>query len=163
MFRNILVSVDGSNDADNALAEAIDLAHAAHGRLTIFTAVHLPPALAMSGMAGGATASAGGLAEDLERESQEILRAAERRVPGDISVTTVITREPVRDALLETIRDGEHDLVVMGSRGLGAVRAAMLGSVSHYVLNHSPIPVLIVHGDRAAASDVLAKRAAAAR
>jgi nucleotide-binding universal stress UspA family protein len=33
----------------------------------------------------------------------------------------------------------------MGSRGRGAVRSAVLGSVSHAVLNHTTVPALIIH------------------
>ena len=60
----------------------------------------------------------------------------------------MLSERPIRAALSRQIAGGHHDLVVMGSRGRGAVRAALLGSVSHYVLHHSPIPVLIVHADR---------------
>jgi nucleotide-binding universal stress UspA family protein len=69
-------------------------------------------------------------------------------VPDGLPVTTVLTEQPLRTALIRQIENGHHDLVVMGSRGRGAVRAALLGSVSHYVLHHSPIPVPIVHADR---------------
>lgn len=75
-----------------------------------------------------------------------LLRARDR-VPGDLPVTTILTDQPIRAALIDQINRGGHDLVVMGSRGRGAIRAALLGSVSHYILNHSPTPVLIVHAD----------------
>jgi nucleotide-binding universal stress UspA family protein len=64
-----------------------------------------------------------------------------------VSVSTVLSGEPVRLALIHQITSGHHDLVVMGSRGRGALRSVLLGSVSHYVLNHSPVPVLIVHAE----------------
>ena len=63
-------------------------------------------------------------------------------------MTTVLADEPIRIALIRQLEVGGHDLVVIGSRGRGAVRAALLGSVSHHVLHHSPVPVLIIHVER---------------
>ena len=144
MFHNILVAVDGSMDANQALAEAIDLAESEHTRLTLMTGIaELPPSLYL--MAGGETAN---LIENAYTQAEAILRQARDRVPDYLPVTTVLTERPIRTALICRIKAGHHDLVVMGSRGRGAVRAALLGSASHYVLHHSPVPVLIVHADR---------------
>jgi len=45
----------------------------------------------------------------------------------------------------EACRAADHHVIVMmGSRGRGAVKSAVLGSVSHYVLNHAQVPVLVV-------------------
>ena len=144
MFHNILVAVDGSAHADRALTEAIDLAHASNARLTIMTAACEPRTGAMIALASGAAAAMGpAMLADAER----ILRAAADRVPDDISVTTIVTEQPIRQAILKRIDEGHHDVVVMGSRGRGTVRSAVLGSVSHHILHHSPVPVLIVHED----------------
>jgi nucleotide-binding universal stress UspA family protein len=144
MFRNILVATDGSPDADRALTQAIDLAESEHTRLTIFSAVVTPPTAAYIG--GGGTVAAA-FAADAKTETEKILREAAERVPDGVSVSTVLSGEPVRLALIHQITTGHHDLVVMGSRGRGALRSVLLGSVSHYVLNHSPVPVLIAHAE----------------
>jgi nucleotide-binding universal stress UspA family protein len=144
MFRSILVAIDGSADADRALTQAIDLAESENARLTIFSAVVTPPASAYFG-GGGAVAAE--LARDAETEAEAILRTAVERVPEGISVSTVLSREPVRPAVIHEIDAGAHDLVVMGSRGRGALRSALLGSVSHYVLHRSRAPVLIVRAE----------------
>jgi nucleotide-binding universal stress UspA family protein len=150
MFRSILVAVDGSPDADEALMQAIDLAACERARLTIFSAVAGPPAAAYAGIGGSVIAA---IARDAQADSEATLRRAVERVPDQVSVRTVLSTAPVRPALLRQIKTGGHDLVMMGSRGRGAVRSVLLGSVSHYVLHHSPAPVLIVHADPAARCD----------
>ncbi len=157
MFRNILVSVDGSDHAQRALDEAIDIARAGRGRLTLLTAVNPPPAWAASGIATGAAALS---ALDLEREAVQVMRASVKRVPDDVPVTTLISRRPIRSALMKAAACGDYDLLVMGSRGRRALAASLLGSVSHYALNHSPIPVLIVHADGTQTSSAPATREA---
>jgi nucleotide-binding universal stress UspA family protein len=144
MFHNILVGVDGSPDAELALTEAIDLAESERTRLTLFTAVSQLPPIAF--LAAGE--QFGRLVEDARTDAEAILRRARERVPDNLSVAVVLSERPVRAAMIDQIADGVHDLVVVGSRGRGAIRAALLGSTSHYVLHHSPVPVLIVHADR---------------
>jgi nucleotide-binding universal stress UspA family protein len=163
MFRNILVSVDGSPDADRALSEAIDLAKVSNARLTILTSIVRPPTWAYSGVNAGAAQV---LAGELDSEAHDIIRCAEQRVPKEVPVTTVLSPEPIRTALMNRIAEGHHDLVVMGSRGRGAVVSTLLGSVSHHMLHHSPVPVLVVHADReqreeapAGASDAVSAKA----
>jgi nucleotide-binding universal stress UspA family protein len=144
MFRNILVSIDGSEHSDRALDEAIDIATADQARLTILTAINQPPVWAASAMAAGTCAVT---AADLEKEAVDLMRHAVKRVPKDVPVTTIISRKPIRNALVLCVEKADYDLLVMGSRGRRALSASLLGSVSHYALNHVPIPVLIVHAD----------------
>jgi nucleotide-binding universal stress UspA family protein len=144
MFRNILVAVDGSRHAQQALTEALDIAEGSHGRLTILTAVPKPPAWATTPAMAGGSAS---LALELEAESSQALKQAVGQIPDSVPVTKILTHEPIRTALQEQIASGHHDLLVMGSRGRGAISSSLLGSVSHHALHHSPIPVLIVHAE----------------
>jgi nucleotide-binding universal stress UspA family protein len=142
MFHNILVCVDGSIHANHALDEAIDLATAGNARLTLLTSIPRPPAWACTPVTAPAVQP---LANELREEAKATLRAAVERIPQTISVTTIMSERPIRDALMEQLRAGTYDLLVMGSRGRGALSASVLGSVSHYALNHAGVPVLIIH------------------
>jgi nucleotide-binding universal stress UspA family protein len=156
MFCNILVCVDGSAHSERALSEAIDLALAERSRLTILTAIPRPPYWACNPVTAAGIEP---LANDLAAEATATLKAAVDRVPESIPVTKILTREPIREALMDRIRSGQHDLLVMGSRGRGALTASLLGSVSHYALNHSHIPVLIVHTEDEVAQARVAENA----
>ncbi len=147
MFHNILVAIDGSADSQEALTQAIDLAVSQNARLTLFSAAVGPPTTAYMGGGAGVAAT---MAAEAEADASKLLREAVKRVPEGVSVTSVESNDPVRAALIAQVKAADHDLVVMGSRGRGAVRSVLLGSVSHFVLHHSPAPVLVVHdGQRA--------------
>jgi nucleotide-binding universal stress UspA family protein len=81
--------------------------------------------------------------DELEREARETLDCAEALVPEGVPVSTALRRGRVAEEILKRVETGEHDLVVIGSRGLGRAGSLLLGSVSRAVLAGSPVPVLI--------------------
>jgi nucleotide-binding universal stress UspA family protein len=144
MFRRILVALDGSTHADEALVQAIDLAQATHGTLTLMAAVTEPSTWLLTG-SWTMSVNVEELRHQVEKQYDDLLRAAAETVPQDISCQSVVARGPAAKAIVDRLNEGKHDLVVMGSRGRGGVGSLMLGSVSHRVLHESPVPVLIVH------------------
>ncbi len=143
MFRNILVAVDGSEASTGALAEAVELARRGGGRLTLI-GVAVP-----ARRFGWPYFVPYPTTDELEREAEEIVERAEALVPDAVPVRTVVGSGPAAKAILERAEQGGHDLIVMGSRGLGFAGAVLLGSVSRAVVAQSPVPVLI-HPLRAA-------------
>lgn len=145
MFRNILAAIDGSPHGARALEEAADLAQRNDARLTVMTSMPDPSGWMLSGGAYGGQIDFAALHEEVEREYHDLLDDAVGRVPPEIPVTKILTQGSPAARILEQLESGGHDLVVMGSRGRGATRSLLLGSVSHRVLNASPAAVLIVH------------------
>ena len=132
------------------MTDAIDLAESEHTRLTLITAV---PQIPATGLLVPGVLTENALA-NVRAQADATLRSARDPVPADLPVRTVLTNQPIRPALICQIKAGHHDLLVMGSRGRGAVRSALLGSVSHYALDHSPVPVLIVHAAQSPQAEV---------
>ena len=159
MFRNILVCVDSSPPSRCALQQAIDLADTQNARLTILTAVTRPPYWANTPLTAAGIEP---LACELENEAVKTLCAAVDAIPQSIPVTKILSEEPIRDALIAQLKAGCFDLVVLGTRGRGALRASLLGSVSHYALHHAEVPILIVRAEGEGEPEPVTAPAAAA-
>jgi nucleotide-binding universal stress UspA family protein len=141
MFKSILVAWDGSEHAKRALAQAVDLARTQDARLTLLTVA--APLHVWPGYVPPISEA------DLISAAETTLAEGEALVPEGIAVSGRTAAGDAGAELLKRAGAADHDLIVMGSRGRGAVRSAFLGSVSHFVLNHTTIPVLIVHdGER---------------
>jgi nucleotide-binding universal stress UspA family protein len=154
MFRSILVAVDGSRASANALQQAIDLARSEGARLTLISVAELP----RWRFSGFPLAVPFPDEAQLARDAERVLEQAEALVPEDVPVSTVVRRGPVVREILKRVEAGQHDLVVVGSRGLGPAGSLILGSVSRAVLARSPVPVLVARADapRAEAKEVVA-------
>ena len=79
-----------------------------------------------------------------EKNAREIVDQAIRRakLTAEDRVSTVISLSGPSSLLLETAKGA--DLIVVGSRGLSAAKAAVLGSVSHQVTLHATCPVVVI-------------------
>ena len=145
MFRNILVAFDGSPPAEVALHHAVDLARAEGARVTVLTAFPSYVDIASTAaMAGGTRINMDEILQQLQADAKALLDAARARIPEGVPSQTVAASGAPAQVVLEQVRKGQHDLVVMGSRGRTGLGAMLLGSVSHNVVHHSHVPVLIV-------------------
>jgi nucleotide-binding universal stress UspA family protein len=138
VFRSILVALDDSAASVAALDQAIDLARAEGARLTLIS-VAAPPRWRPAGPFVPPYPTDA----QLEVEAREILDRAEERVPDDVAVATVFRSGLAAKEILKRAECACHDLIVMGSRGLGPAASLVLGSVSRAVVAQSKIPVLI--------------------
>lgn len=143
MFRNILVALDQSPTAQRALREACDLAESLNARLTIISVVPQIPAFALR-----AGIDIAALEKEAEAETDKLLREAVASLPEGLPVTTVLKHGHAGEEIVRQIEAGDHDLVAMGSRGLGRMSANLFGSVGGYVHYHAHATMLVVHAEK---------------
>ena len=63
---------------------------------------------------------------------------------GAIKIEVVAASGDASGSIVDSARDADADLVVVGSRGRSGLTAAVLGSVSTAVVQHAPCDVLVV-------------------
>ena len=143
----ILLATDGSEEAELAATTAADLAERTNSELHVVTVGHMPPVFYESPGAWALDPDLrgrmGGRAEEEARTKLDEQVQRVREAGGEVAGAHARLGRP--DA--EIVRLAEElgaGLIVLGSRGLGPLRSALMGSVSHSVVRHARCPVLVV-------------------
>jgi nucleotide-binding universal stress UspA family protein len=148
----ILVATDGSAGASVAVDQSVWLAKMLDAKVTFVAVARAPyPILGDPYYQRALTAD---LAKARTAIADAILAAEERRVPYE---TEIVEGSPA-EKILEVARAHGADLIVIGSRGRGAITGTILGSVSSDVVHRSDRPVLVAR-PKARALDTVALHA----
>lgn len=130
---------DGSPESHRALGWAAELARKASARLRVLSVYERLPAVSLAEGRGLATAS---INDVLRRQrEEELARAVSTLAPGVDAAQTLLSGD-ARELLAR--ESGDLDLLVVGSRGYGPLRAVLLGSVSSSLVRSAKSPLVVV-------------------
>src|SRR5574338_925419 len=143
----ILVAVDGSAFSDAALDEVKNRPWPPQSEVKIITVVETPLIVGI-----GVEPWPADYFEELEKAGREAARTVidkavqklEETSDKTLKISSEIIGGPVRQVIIEEAEKWDADLIVMGSRGLGAWNRLLLGSVSSAVVHHANCSVEIV-------------------
>ena len=133
MYKKILVPIDGSAHSTRALQEAIKIAKTTSGTLTLLTVQPSHPKISS-------------LPKQPSSDTPKsiILAEGQKLVQEQgVFAETVLLEGNVVDQIVNTAKEGNFDLIVVGARGLNRFEEVLLGSISHGVVEKAPCPVIV--------------------
>jgi nucleotide-binding universal stress UspA family protein len=142
----ILLAVDGSVHSDAAIEEIVKRPWPAETKVKVITAVEMPtlmvePWAIPPGYFEQMEKTLRGAAEDVIKRAMSKLKTIDDKA---LKISTEIIEGSPREVIVDEAEKWHADLIVMGSRGLGAWNRLLLGSVSSGVVHHAKCSVEIV-------------------
>lgn len=146
MFKKILVPFDGSVGAEEALRKAAQLAKLCEDtQITILT-IYRHHSMLEASFSMVRASDPGSMDDNMREYAREVAEHGKKLLTEEgITNLRAFAKvgQPAR-TIVAFARQHEHDLIVMGSRGMGSVEGYLLGSVSHKVTGLAPMPVMVV-------------------
>ncbi|KSU06760.1 Universal stress protein family [Lactococcus lactis subsp. lactis] len=137
VYKKILVPVDDSNQAMNALHEAIAVAKRNEAELFILNVKD------ETRLRGTSIALAMSL-EEIEEESKQIINNLTKDFPKDVAFQTVTFIGNPKKDIVKFAEDNAMDLIVIGANSKKLVDRILVGSTTSYVVEKSPCNVMVV-------------------
>jgi len=147
-FRSILVPLDRSPLAEQALAVAARIARAGQATL-VLALVHEPSPIPMDSPDPALVLSAEAAVSRAETAYLEAIRTELRAGGTPVSSVTILNGE-IGPCLADYARSHGVDLVVMATHGRGGMQRLWLGSVADYLVRHLEMPLLLVRAEQVA-------------
>jgi len=149
MPTTLVLGYDGSDCSKTALASTIDLAGAMPDATVVvvyafeFSIGYVPIGMTDSPLMMSAEFDDHAQLVRGYGESQ-VDKAAEKLAAAGVKAETVVAEGRPVEVLLDTAKERDATLIVVGSHGEGAVSSAFMGSTALKLLHHSRLPVLVV-------------------
>jgi nucleotide-binding universal stress UspA family protein len=148
----ILLATDGSKEAQLAARTAADIANSTNSELHLLTVARGNPDPVYHIHEGGLRYETYQQALDaIKGEAQKVLDEQVQEIEaagGNVKEAYLRVGERRDQAIVHLAEELGAGLIVMGSRGLGGVRRALMGSVSDSVVHHAHCPVMIVRPEK---------------
>jgi nucleotide-binding universal stress UspA family protein len=139
--KTILVPTDFGDSANLALDKAIEIARTMKARVTLLSVCPL----AYVGAIDGAMVPNGDVLQSMEEADRRgLAEAIALRKNRGVEVVPVWKLGDPRSCILDTAKETDSELIVMGTHGRRGVAHFFLGSTAEAVVRTSPIPVLTV-------------------
>jgi nucleotide-binding universal stress UspA family protein len=149
MPTTLVLGYDGSDCSKTALARTIDLAGALPDATVVVVYAY---EFSIGYVPMGMTDSPLMMSAEFDDHAQlvrgygegQVEKAAEKLAAAGVKAEKVVAEGRPVEVLLDTAKEHDAALIVVGTHGEGAVSAAFLGSTALKLLHHSEIPVLVV-------------------
>ncbi len=135
-IKKILVPLDGSENSYRGLDAAI---YQAQQNDSVITGINVVPKIPERFKNNPPYSPEG------EKEAANIMKESKKRsLQNDVKFQEKVIHGSSGSDIVKFAEDNNFDLIAIGARGIGSVKEAFLGSVSHYISHRSKVPVLII-------------------
>jgi nucleotide-binding universal stress UspA family protein len=144
MIKSIVVGTDGSNTADKAVSEAIQLAQANDAKLHIVTAFQTGSLKRVQREAGTIPSDMQWAFNARDAINARATHAAQLAQDAGLEVEAHVREANPAAALINVAQERDADLIVVGNKGMTGAKRRLLGSVPNTVSHQANCSVLVV-------------------
>ena len=138
-INRILAAIDDSDFTSKVTQMAVAMAKAMNAQLGLISVVDPTPLV----MSADNVVYPPEMITDLVNATNEMLENTKKEL-GDANVLVFSPQGNPREMIIETARDWDADLIIIGTHGRTGLMHLVMGSVAESVIRHSNIPVLVV-------------------